>query len=304
MEPEDRIDRMQAAGVITPEQAAMLRASLERRTPARPRSRPGAHAWYLSAALVAALAMLVLAGALSSGDGALVQDVAESMNQPGGSAMNKGVSSLVAVVLLLVVPLLIWSWLHNDLVSKEEATYAAWAQVESNYQRRADLIPALVETVSRYLRHESDTLTRVVGERGEGLERFQKTVDGLLAAQRESTEQMAALEGRPPADESTLEAVARAQESVGARLRGLLALAEDYPELRSADHFLELQAQVEGTENRINVARMRFNEAVRAFNGATRRLPGNLVAAVGNFRRKAYFQAEDDARDAAPLGLE
>ena len=96
--------------------------------------------------------------------------------------------------------------------------------------------------------------------------------------------------------------LAAAESAVETGLKSVIAIAEDYPELRSSDQFLELQAQLEGTENRINVARLRFNEKVRAFNAAIRHLPGSLVAGIGNFRRKAYFQAEEGTDRA--LGLE
>ena len=218
--------------------------------------------------------------------------------------MSRGVSAVLGVALLAVVPLLIWGWLHNSLVSSEEATYSAWAQVESNYQRRSDLIPGLVETVSRYLRHEADTLTKVTHERGAPVTALSKAIDDLVTAQSTSAQQLRSLGGRPPTDDAALETLAQYQDQVGRGISQVLAIAESYPTLRSADQFLELQAQLEGTENRINVARMAFNEAVRDYNGAIRKMPSNLVAGVGGFARKAYFKSDEGARHAGSLRLD
>ncbi len=305
MEHEARIRRMEEAGLLTPEQAAALRDSLPKARPEAPAPRQHLP---LAAVVVGGLALLaVVAVVLASlaGDGGAIQNVAETINQPGGTGeMNRTLSTVLAVALLLVIPLVVWVWIHNSLVDREEAVYSAWAQVESNYQRRSDLVPALVETVSRYLRHESETLTEVTRERSQGLQAFQKAVDDLVAAQRASGQQLDALGGHPPAEAAALAAVAAGQESVGLGMRRLLAIAENYPELRSADQFLTLQAQIEGTENRINVARMRFNEAAQSFNAAIRRLPASLVASVAGMQRKAYFTAKEGAENASDLGFD
>lgn len=304
VEPRERVERMREAGILSASQAARLRDSLESRTPVHdpaPRRRS-----VLTVTVFLSLIVLVaLLWTLGVGDGAdVVEDVAQSMNQPGASGMYRSVSMVLAVALLLLVPLLTWAWLHNDLVTKEESTYSAWAQVESNYQRRSDLIPALVETVTRYLRHEAETLTSVTSERSAAVAPLNQAIEALVEAQKLSAQQLQALAGKPPSEDAQLEALGRAQDEVGLGMRRLLAIAEDYPSLRSADQFLELQAQLEGTENRINVSRMRFNEAVRDFNGALRKLPGSLVANVAGLRRKAYFKSDEGSRNAKPLGLD
>jgi LemA protein len=294
---------MEESGQLSREQAALLRDSLGRRGPAAaPPTRRRRPTWL---ALLALFALVVLFGFALFGGGSgpqEVQDVAQTLNQPGGQgAMNRPLSIVLAVALLLVVPLLLWVWLHNDLVRREEAVFAAWAQTESNFQRRADLIPALVETLSRYLRHESETLTAVTAERAKAAAAMSGAVDTLLQANKEAVDLLRE-HGREIVErDDALASLFAAQTAVGQKVQGLLAIAEDYPDLRSADQFLELQAQIEGTENRINVARMRFNEAVRDYNAAIRRLPGSLVAGVGNFRRKAYFQADEAAADAPEL---
>lgn len=174
-------------------------------------------------------------------------------------------------------------WLHNGLVERREAVDAAWAQVESSYQRRADLIPVLVETLKRSMRHEAETLEQVVSARGRAL---------------------AAMGGAAPVAQSELSELAAVQAQVGQGIQRLLALAESYPELRSADQFLELQAQLEGSENRIHVARMAFNEAVRDYNAALEQLPTRSFAQARGYERRAYFQTDESNRHASSLGFD
>ena len=302
---------MQADGILSDAQATMLRESLdwgsrsqqgEIPRPQR-RSRGNWSRWILVLIIAAVLIGFFM---LINGSGVqppTPQDVAATLNDPGGiGQMNRNFSGLLAVALLLVVPLLMWMWLHNSLVAKEETVFEAWAQTESNLKRRADLIPALVETVSRYVRHESETLTSVTSQRSEAS--LAAALDELIAAQQESAE-IAAGGGDAIVDNATdLAALFAAQQRIGQRMSSFLAVAESYPELRSADQFLELQAQLEGTENRINVARMRFNESVAAYNAAIRKLPASLVASAGNFTRKAYFQADQEANEKPELAFD
>ena len=299
MQSEDRIARMEAEGSITPEQAAMLRESLGNGPGAGPggavparRRFPLVSLGLLGAALLAGIVLMFAGG----GEPQQVQEVSQVLNQVGAEGqMSKSLSTILAVVVLLIVPFLIWVWLHNGLVSKEERVFEAWAQTESNFQRRADLIPALVETVSRYLQHERQTLGEVTETRSD----LADAVDALIRAQAEASKRLAE-EGVLEREEAMAEFYA-AETALAGKVRGLFAVVEAYPELRSSDQFLELQAQIEGTENRINVARLRFNEAVRDYNAAIRRLPGSLVAQVGSFHRKAYFQAEEGASEAPAL---
>jgi len=162
------------------------------------------------------------------------------------------------------------------MLALAEGVDAAWAQVESNFQRRADLIPRLVQVVNRYAQHEAELLAAVTRDR-------------------------AAL-GEAPRDDASLEGLARQEAAVGRGVRALLAVAEGYPELRSADQFLELQAQLEGSENRINVARMLFNDAVRDYNAALVQIPTRFVAQ--EMAPRPYFRADDGTRVAGPLAFE
>ncbi|MDH3236574.1 MAG: LemA family protein [Alphaproteobacteria bacterium] len=303
MEPEARIDRMERDGVLSPSQAEMLRLSLHGngdRKDAGATRHNKIPFWLLAAAAAAAvIGLFVFTG---NGGEQAVQDVATSINQPGGyGEMNKALSTGLAILVLLIVPILLWVWFHNDLVSKEEEVFEAWAQTESNFQRRADLIPALIDTVSRYLKHESETLTEVTAERSAAVASITGAIDELIEAQKSAAEQQ--IQGGPEIVErdDALKELYAAQARVGRGMTQLFGVMESYPELRSSDQFLELQAQLEGTENRINVARMRFNDAVRDYNAAMRRLPGSLVANVGSFQRKAYFQSDEEARDAPEL---
>ncbi len=174
--------------------------------------------------------------------------------------------------------------LHNGLVSRMEAVDAAWAQVESAHQRRADLIPALVASVKSHMRYEAETLVTVIEARS--------------AAAR----QLSSLD--PPAGDAALARVSQAQSALGHDLHRLVALAEDHPELRAADAFLELQAQLEGAENRIDVARVAFNDAVRAYNAAIQKLPGAWIARARGLERRGYFESDEGTDRARPLALD
>ena len=163
---------------------------------------------------------------------------------------------------------------YNGLVEKDEAVATAWSNVETQYQRRADLIPNLVNTVKGYAAHESETLESVIAARS------------------------AATSINLTADELTPEKIAEyqaAQQQVRSALGRLIAIAENYPDLKANQNFLELQAQLEGTENRIAVARKEFNEIARTYNVAVRRFPANLVAGICGFDTKAYFEADEAA---------
>ena len=187
---------------------------------------------------------------------------------------NKGLWIALAVVAVVAV----WGVSkYNGFVGQGEKVENAWSQVENQYQRRADLIPNLVNTVKGYATHEQTTLDQVVEARAKAT---QLTVD---------------------ASQLTPEALAaynKAQGEVGAALGRLMAIGEAYPELKANQNFLELQAQLEGCENRIAVARKDFNNAVRGYNVAIKRFPSNLVAQMFGFEAKGYFEAAEGAATA------
>ena len=172
------------------------------------------------------------------------------------------------IVLAVVAVLAVWGYsVYNVLVEKEEAVHGAWSNVETQYQRRSDLIPNLVNTVKGYAAHERQTRSKATS--------MNVDADAL------TPERLAAFQ--------------QAQEGVRSALGRLIAVAENYPDLKANSNFQELQAQLEGTENRIAVARTAFNEKTQAYNVAVRRFPANLVAGILSFGQKPYFEADDSA---------
>ncbi len=166
---------------------------------------------------------------------------------------------------------------YNNMVTKDEAVKSAWSNVETQYQRRADLIPNLVSTVKGYAAHEENTLSAVV------------------EARAKATSVNVAL------DEITPENIAKfqeAQSAVTSALGRLIAVAENYPDLKANQNFLELQAQLEGTENRISVARKEFNDATQIYNVTVRKFPANIVAMIFGFDQKPYYEADESAAEA------
>ena len=166
---------------------------------------------------------------------------------------------------------------YNSLAKAEQEVAGAWSNVEAQYQRRSDLIPNLVNTVKGYAAHESQTLEGVVEARAKATS---ITVDGANM----SAEQMAAY--------------VDAQSSITSALGRLIAVAENYPDLKANQNFLELQAQLEGPENRIAVERQRYNDIVKGFNQRVVTFPANIVASLFGFGKKEFFAAEPQAQSA------
>ncbi len=171
---------------------------------------------------------------------------------------------------------------YNKMVTLDESVAQAWANVETQYQRRADLIPNLVNSVKGYATHEQQTLTEVIEARS------------------------AATSMKVNLDDLTAENMAKYQEAQGAvssALGRLLAVSESYPDLKANQNFLELQAQLEGTENRISVARSEFNRLTRDYNSTIRRFPANLIANMFDFTSKPYFEASAEAATAPTVSF-
>ena len=167
---------------------------------------------------------------------------------------------------------------YNGFVNREEGLKSAWSNVETQYQRRADLIPNLVNTVQGYAAHETQTLNEVTEARA-------RATSINLSADDLTPERLAQFQ--------------RAQAEVRSALGRLIAVSESYPDLKANQNFLELQAQLEGTENRIAVARKDFNAAAQQYNVSVRRFPANLVARLFGFGQKPYFESAEGAA-AAP----
>ena len=185
---------------------------------------------------------------------------------------------IITLVVLAVVVLAVGAWavgIYNGLIGLEQNVNEKWAQVQNVYQRRADLIPNLVETVKGFAAQERTVLTEVVEARAKATS-IQLTPEALN-------------------DPKAMERFQAAQGQLSGALSRLLVTVERYPELKSNQNFLSLQSQLEGTENRIAVERRRFNEAVREYNTRLGLFPGNVVARLAGFRPKAFFEAAPDA---------
>jgi len=190
--------------------------------------------------------------------------------------MARGALIALAVIALLVVGLVVWGvGVNNQLVRAEQDVNEKWAQVQNVYQRRADLIPNLVETVKGFAAQERTVLEEVTRARASASS-IQLTPQALN-------------------DPKAMERFQAAQAELGGALSRLLVTVERYPDLKSNQNFLQLQSQLEGTENRIAVERRRFNESVREYNTRLRLFPGSVVAGMMGFQPKAFFEAAPDA---------
>jgi LemA protein len=192
--------------------------------------------------------------------------------------MKKGVVVLIIVVGFFVFFGLSLAGMYNQLIKADEEVTGRWSQVENVYQRRSDLVPNLVETVKGYALHESQTLEKVTEARA-SIGQFQITKDVVN-------------------DPAQLEQFQKMQGQLSSALSRLLAVAEQYPDLKANENFLTLQTQLEGTENRIAVERMRFNESALRFNTLRRQFPSNLVAQFAQLKEKAYFKADEGSAKA------
>lgn len=182
------------------------------------------------------------------------------------------------VIGAIVILLAVWVTIqYNGMVANDEAVTTAWAGVESQYQRRSDLIPNLVNTVKGYAAHEKETLEGVVEARA-------KATQVTVNADNLTPERFAQFQ--------------KAQGELSAVLGRLMRITENYPQLRANENFSALQAQLEGTENRINESRLLFNEAVQKYNLSIRRFPGNIFASLFGFEKRDKFEAADGTEQA------
>ncbi len=187
--------------------------------------------------------------------------------------------TLPIILIGLVVVAVMWgASMYNSFVAESENVDEKWSQVENVYQRRADLIPNLVSTVKGYAAHEKETL------------------EGVIAARAKATSTTIDANNL---DAGAIQKFQAAQDQLSSALSKLMVVVERYPDLKANQNFLELQAQLEGTENRIAVERKRFNEAAKSYNVKIKRFPANLFAGMFGFDKKAYFEAQAGA-DQAP----
>lgn len=194
----------------------------------------------------------------------------------------KKLGSILAVVAVVAVVVMWCAGKYNGLVQAEESVSAQWGMVENAYQRRLDLIPNLVQTVKGYAQHEEKTLTEVIEARAKATS---VTVDPTNIT--------------PEA----LEAYQSAQNGLSSALGRLLVVNESYPELKADQMFIELQAQLEGTENRIKLERDNYNKVAQGYNTQMRQFPTNIVAKLLGFSQKAYFKADEAAAKAPEVSF-
>lgn len=194
----------------------------------------------------------------------------------------KKVSAWIIVLAVIVLAILWGIRTYNKMVSAEEEISKAWGNVENVYQRRADLVPNLVSTVKGAADYEKSTLEAVISARAEA-------TSTKIDPTNITEENMATFQ--------------KAQNNLSSALNKLLVVVERYPELKANQNFLELQAQLEGTENRIAVERNKFNESVKPFNAMTRKFPANIIANIGGFEKKAYFEASEGSETVPKVEL-
>lgn len=191
--------------------------------------------------------------------------------------MKKGTITLLVIGVLILIMVGGTLTTYNGLIAKDEAVATAWGNIQSQYQRRADLIPNLVSTVKGYAKHESETL------------------ENVMAARAKATQVTINSDNLTP---EKLKQYQAAQGELSQALGRLMAVSENYPNLKANENFSELQAQFEGTENRINESRQIYNSAVQTYNVSVRRFPANIVAGMFGFDKKNQFEAEAGAEKA------
>lgn len=203
--------------------------------------------------------------------------------------MSKGLKGiLVALAIVLVLGFAAYSSVvgtYNRIVMLEENVSAQWGQVQNAYQRRSDLIPNLVATVKGYASHESGVL--------EGIAEARSRAGGVMNVSDEVLN-----------DPAAFKRFQQAQSELSGALQRLLVVTENYPDLKANQNFLALQDQLEGTENRISVERKRFNDAVSGYNKTIKQIPGLIIANLGGFREKSYFEADAAAQSAPAVSFE
>lgn len=191
--------------------------------------------------------------------------------------MKKGTITLLVIGVLILIMVGGTLTTYNGLIAKDEAVATAWGNIQSQYQRRADLIPNLVSTVKGYAKHESETL------------------ENVMAARAKATQVTINSDNLTP---EKLKQYQAAQGELSQALGRLMAVSENYPNLKANENFSELQAQLEGTENRINESRQIYNSAVQTYNVSVRRFPANIAAGMFGFDKKNQFEAEAGAEKA------
>jgi LemA protein len=202
--------------------------------------------------------------------------------------MSKGVKKAIIIIAVIAIAVLMivqcGTSSYNKIVTMDEEVTSEWAEVQNQYQRRYDLIPNLVATVKGYASHESDVYTQVAEARSKA--------GGVVNVDEKIL-----------SDPEAFARYQKVQDQLGSSLQRLLMVTENYPELKADQNFLALQDQLEGTENRITVARKRFNDSAKIYNSYIRRFPTNIIANMSNFEKKQYFTASTEAQSAPKVAF-
>lgn len=201
------------------------------------------------------------------------------MTKKSKNALSKIFCPLGILILASAAVYIFFAGNYNKIVSLDEEVLSAWSQVENQYQRRLDLIPNLVSAVKGYANHEESLFTQIAEKRSEA--------GGTVSADSSIIE-----------NPEKLAEYQKIQNELGASLQRLLAVTENYPELKSSENFLALQDELSGTENRISVERMRYNDAAKKYNTFIRKFPAKIVADMNHFEKKSYFESDSQAKTA------
>lgn len=287
MKFKERLEKMVASGAITPDQASGFEAGITSVTmpmSAGAKDPVSKLPFIAGATICVGTALYILFSHLTVEEGCIqeIQNVAETMNTLGSTGEIGGGMSALMITTILGLPLIgVWAlflpFLYNRFVALTAEMDAAQAHVQSCYQKRADLLTNLMSIVREYMGQESDIHGEVSHTRSTEpkKEDLSEALETLKAATEEDND---------------------LQESLGhGAAAKLFAVAEGYPELQASDNVKQLQSQFEATEDQVNVARMYYNDAVRDYNQAIGKIPGNLVASWGGFKPRAYFEAETTA---------
>jgi LemA protein len=288
MDARERTDRMESEGLVTPLQARQLRSSIRLHARRRKIGRPARRSWpiYLAAfiAIIGATLIFIYSGEPQPPQVGNVSDTVHYTGAPG--EMDRMIVSTIEIIVFLILPVMLLTVVYNRLINREEAVLKSWAQVESQFQRRADLIPPIVEMVMSSVPQERASMGEDTSQRlSAALHELTSDLEPLARLMSESE----LLIG----DRSLLEQVTTLQADLSKDIAAFMAVSELLPELPSTQRYSELKTELKNANYRIGIARTRFNDAVRAHNKAIGRSLVSPIARLGNFQRKAGFESDD-----------
>jgi LemA protein len=296
MDAEERINRMEKEALITPVQARQLRAGIQLHASYGRARKPSRRSWPLYiAAFVAIIGVTLIFIILGEQHALQYQTVTQTMDQVRATeVMDKTLPITIATVFLLIMPVLLLTLIYNSLVKREESVFRGWAVIENQYHKRSNLVPAIIELVTRDARRKQELPGESTSLRDDDLEQLARAVD-VLASDLEPLGRLMSEGELLIDDQSLLRQVSSLQTELGKDLARFMTIFGKLLNLGDSERFNDLTAQLATVEGRIGIAGRRFSDAINTYNTAIRRLPGALIAGLGNFNRKAYFDAENGA---------